>query len=392
MKATLSRIVWRTLQSKIFDGVRPKICRTHVFLLEGKTKRSNFDLSTLVFAKREIAHYFSKLYSEKPEIRNLGTSTFDNIPFITASMRPDIVFVAASRILSEFLLSKTFLILPQINFSLDISDAWNSIYARMHRHKRKAIRRIEKLGYTYKITRESEKLRTFCDQMYRPRILHRHGKSAEVVSFAECERLFRSGGLLLVKLDGKSVSGAIYVHHGDELYIPMLGVEQMDNYFSKQVAALYFTILWARKQGYKKIDYGSCRPFLNDGIFRFKKEWGMKMKPVEGKDARIFAIKLCNFENQTIDFLLDNPFVFERGEHLKGFVILNSVKDSHSTYRVSGLSGLLVLSSIHNHPSFQFTKLHKLSLEGDSSHTPASLSPLLKIISEKGYEVHTLEF
>ena len=388
----VKRIVWRVIQTRFFNEVRPRICHTRVFQIEGKTKRSNYDLSTLVFAKKEIAHYFSKLsYSEEPEIKYLGKTTIHDIPFIITSTKPDIVFVDAGTIFSEFLLSKEFFVLPYIDFTLDIFDPWDSIYARMDRDKRRRIRKIEKLGYTYEITRDFEKFRLFYYEMYLPHISKRYGKSAQIVSFAEFEKLFRSGGLLLVKLNGKYVSGAIHVIRGKTIYIPILAVREVDEYLAKGAshAPLYFLILWAKQHGFEKIDYGSCNPFLKDGLFLYKKAWGMKIRPVNGQDAKVFAIKFCNFRKATREFLVDNPFIFTDSENLKGLVISDSnAEDLYRTYHVPGLSDLFVLCSTSNTPN----SLHRLSLECDSVQISPPLSFLTKRASKRGFDAYCLDF
>jgi len=393
--SAISRIVWRTIQTRIFDKTRPKICHTPIFQLKGQTKRSNHDLSIIVFAVRELAEYFSKLiYAEEPEIKLLGKTTYQDIPLVIANSNPDIALVNASGIFSEFLLSNRFFILPYIDFTLDVSDSLDSILAGISRKKRKRIREIEKLGYTYEITKDSEKLKSFYNEMYVPRILNRHGKSAQTVCFSECQRLFRSGGLLLVELDGKYISGAIYVPHGNELYIPMLGISKIDEYLTRGGhAALYFLILWAKQQGYEKIDYSFSNPFLKDGIFQYKKEWGMKIRPIKGRDAKIFAIKLCNFREGTQDFLKENPFICTDGEDLKGLVVLDSnIRDWYNTYYVPGLSGLIVLSLIRYPPRSQLTQLHKFPLKDDFSQISLPLSFLTEIASERVYDVYHLDF
>jgi len=394
-RTIISRIVWRAIQPRIFDKIRPKIYRANVFLLEGKTKRSNHDLSIMFSAKKEIIEYFSKLsYAEKPKIKYFEKHTFQNIPSIIGKTNPDVVFVEANESFSEFFFSNKFFILPSVNFTLDLSDPWDSIYARMNRSKRWMIHQVEKLGYTYETTKDFEKLKLFYYEMYLPYILKKHNKSAQVVSFAEFKRLFRGGGLLLVKLNGEYVSGLVYTLHNDEVYVPILAVNETCDHLKKGAgyAALYFLILFAKGEGYKKLDYGSWYPFLKDGLFLYKKAWGMSIRSKTWRDEKIYAIKFCNFNEGARDFLLDNPFIFTDAENLRGLVLLDSdIEDLHKIY-VSGLTGLIVLCPTHNPPDQQFTQLNKLSLKEDSSLVSSSLGFFIKIASKEGYEAYHIDF
>lgn len=393
LRKSANRIVWRIIQPNLFAGIRPRIYRTPVFLIRGKTKRSKYELSTLIFAKKEIAHYFSKFFSEEPIIQDLGETTFNKASAIIAEKKPDVVFAAANRILSNFFLASSLVLLPQIDFCLDISASWDSIYSVIHNGKLRSIRKIQADNYSYEITRDYEKLRWFYHEMYLPQILHKHGSSSEPVSYAESERLFRKGGLFLVKLNDEYVSGAIYVTNGVKVYIPMLSAKYAENSptHNAGIAALYLLVVWAKQQGYKEINYGSCQPFFKDTVFQYKKEWGMKMTSIEGDCARIFALKLCTFSNGAIDFLLDAPFVFENNKNLEGFAVLGSNTDIHKNYYVPGLSRLVFLNLTSNLRNIQSKQLQKLS----SKNNPDQFSPiglLLEQAATKGYEAYTVDF
>jgi hypothetical protein len=388
-------IVWRVIKTRPFNRIRPRICHSPVFKLEGKTKRSNYNLEALIFANEATAHYFSKItYSKEPELKNLGKTTYQNIPLIIANTRPDIVFLKISSVFSEYFTSRDFFTLPYVDFVLDISDSWNAIYTRIYRSKRKTIRKIRELECKYEITKNHEKLKSFYSQMYRPHILEKHDKSAEVVSYSESKRLFRRGGLLLVEIQGRLASGAVYVDRGDELYIPLLGTNPPNHALTKDAgsAALFALIMLARQQGYKRLDYGSSKPFLKNGNFLYKKEWGMKIRPMTDKETSLFAIKFCNFEKATIDFMLDNPFIFQDGPNLKGLAILDSDESPNHTYYVPGLSGLVALSPMNDNPKLELEPMQRLSLENNISKVPLPLRYLLKLASQKRYDSYYTSF
>jgi hypothetical protein len=392
IKEFVHRFIWRLLKSRFFNGIRPVVCHIPSFLIEGETRRGRRNLSIIIFARIEVVEYFTKrIFADYPSINYLGRKTFQEIPKVITRYNPDVVIANANDSFSEFFRSKLFFVSPLVDFTLDISDSWDAILARTSRSKRKRIRRIQKLGYDFEVTNDLERLKLFYQKMYVPRILKRHEKAARVVSFAECERLFRSGGLLLVKSKfGENISGAIYVPRGDELYIPTLGISNVDQHLTEGGhAALYFLILWAKQQGFKIIDYSICKPFLSDGIFRYKKEWGMKIKPYKGQDAEIYAIKFLNFKEGAREFLLNNPLIISNGD-LKGLVLLDhSIQDLRSAYYTPGLSGLFVLSPIQGTSNPQ---LKRISLKNNKCEIAPTLRSFISLAHENGYEVFLLDF
>jgi hypothetical protein len=370
------------------------LCHFQAYYIEGKSKRANNSFSALVFGPQETAHLFSKIsFSQRSELRDLGNVLLNNIPATVSKIKPDMVFLAANSVFSDFFLSKNFFVLPQLNFILDISGSVESTLSRMDQSKRRLLHKIEKLAYSYEITYDIEKLKMFYNKMYSPHILSRHGKSAELVSFNECKRFLGKGGLLLAKLDDNYVSGALFVRNKDELYVPILAVNEPDKNLKKGVglAPLYFLIRWGRKMGFKWIDYGSCQPFLKNGLFRYKKEWGMQLRSIKNNKSRFLAIKFCNSSDGTIDFLIENPFIFENKNQLEGITVPLSNENLLKTYKVPGLTKLIVLNFTFNLKKIWLEQLQRLNLENDNDKLTPPLVSLLELFSRKGYEAYSLD-
>jgi hypothetical protein len=195
--------------------------------------------------------------------------------------------------------------------------------------------------------------------MYLPHILKRHKESATPSTYYELKKCFRNGGLIIVKQNGMYVSGLLYSKYKDKMQNICSGIyEGKDEYYAKDAvqAARYFLIQWTRQQGCKEIDHGLSNPFMKDGVFTYKRGWGMKAKLNDDTlRSSIFALKLCNFENVVREFLANNPFIFTDSNRLRGLVFLNSenpteetLKRLHHLYYTRGLSDLVVISYLAN--------------------------------------------
>ena len=390
---TLADIVWRIVRTSPFDSIRPEICHSSVYQLEGKTKPSKSNLSTIIFGKKESAEYFSKLiYVDEPQIKFLGKRTFSDIPLFVEKVTGDLTIVESNWSFSRFLFNNGFLILPQINFALDITDSLEIIQSRMASSKVRRINKIVKAGYTCEITKDPEKLRSFYYDMYLPHMFARHGKSARPVSFSECKKLFLKGDLMLIKQNQEGVAGIILVPHGNELYQPLIAVKNANKQITLgSYAATYYTIIFGKQKGYASVDFGDAPPFLRDGLFQYKKEWGMQIRPAMGYNAQVFGIRFSNLSEAVKDFLSTNPFIFMDGRNLGGLILLN-IADRFSTNfsNILGLSSLFVLSSDLNHLNLANSQLKKLTIEDHNAQTNTSLNYLINLCHERDCAVYNL--
>lgn len=328
---------------RLFNRVRPRISHTKSFILEGKTK-ANLDLSILVFANYEnIVHYISKLtYSAEPQITPLGRVTYKDISSIIANKKPDIVFAEFDDVFKE-VFSKTFLILPRVNFSLDISPPVEAIIARMMRIRRRSIQKIEQLPYSYEVTKSLDKLKYFYDKIYLPFTLE--GTKTDIARLTPIETVkewLQKGELLFVKSNGTHLSGLLYNPENGTMHCRLIAYSEG----MAGQAALFHLIKTAKKKGYTKVNYGETSPFINDGLFFYKKSWGMEMKP-KIKNYKVLGVKFCNFEKAVQGFLIDNPFIFTDFENLTGLVHLSSgdinPHSLHHKYYTPGMHKLMIL-------------------------------------------------
>lgn len=387
----LRNIFWRFITTRLFDSIRPRICHSCVYRLEGKTKPSESNLSAIIFGRKESAEYFSKLiYIDEPKFEFLGKRALSDIPSFVDKATEDLIIVETNWFFSRFLLDNGFLILPQINFVLDITDSLETIQSRMASSKIRRINKLVKSSYTYEITKDPAKLQSFYYEMYLPHMFARHGKSARPVNFSECKKLFLKGSLMLIKLGQEYISGIILVPHGNELYQPLMAVKNIDKQITLgSYAATYYTIILGKQKGYASIDFGDAPPFLQDGLFQYKKEWGMKMKPSKRRDAQVLAIKFGNFGNGTRDFISANPFIFIENEEPKGLAIFEPKENLQKAYHAPGLSDLIVICSTRE--SLQLKQRYKSILGVDPGQN-ALLGSMLKIASKEGYEAYNLKF
>jgi len=250
------------------------------------------------------------------------------------------------------------MIIPEwVLFMFDLSKpsekVWNLSKSK-NKSLRENIRKFRQHNYSYTITRDPAQFEYFYNQMYLPYVEGRFGEITAKAGFRQMERIFEKGQILLVKKGNEYVSGGVVRVEGNTVFFPFLGIlgGKLEYLKGGALTALYyFTILWAKETGCKWLDFGHCRSFLKDGVFNYKKHWGMEIK-ISRRYRNIFGMKICNVHQGVQSFLEKDPFIFIDQEKLKGLIFiddayplpLEEVESLLMTHSISGLDSLLIVS------------------------------------------------
>ena len=140
------------------------------------------------------------------------------------------------------------------------------------------MRKVRREGFTIEQKSLPEDWDEFYASMVAPQALVRHGPSAWIPSRQLMSELSRAGILHFITRGGERVAGLCTVPRGNTLWLAISGVRQGDPLLLQQgagFATFWLTIEWARSQGYEYLDAGRTGPFVNDGLQRYKRTWGL---------------------------------------------------------------------------------------------------------------------
>jgi hypothetical protein len=242
-----------------------------------------------------------------------------------------------------------------LRWTLDISPSIEDISAAFSRDLRSCdLRRVARRGFTSKIARDADHLAMFYEDMYAPTVRAIPSDIAIIEPFDTILSAFRAGFLLFVMDGDQYVAGGVICPAQDTLRCTWLGImggrPQLRR--SGVIAALcWFSILFGKENGFKTLDMGVSRPFLNDGLYRFKRKWGTTVKKDGGPDQEI-GFAFASLTSSVEAFLSDNPIVFDHRGSLWGLVSpredgagdkarLAGLRRQHSS---PGLRGLIALT------------------------------------------------
>ena len=334
--------------------------RLPIYLIQGKEKWGGESLTTLYLGdERGLLFLSDLLYLADPRKENLGKIFIWRIESRTNSHLPrsDLIFIKIDGFFSKSLSRGGLVIIPEwILFMLDLSRPLPELKKLPpNKSLRENLRIFRRHNYSYEITHDPVKFKYFYDHMYYPYVMGRYGKITSGTDFKKMERIFRNGQLLLVKKGEDYISGLLIVRISREImFAYSLGITEGSIEYLRAgalTALYYFVILWAKERGYKWLDFGECRSFLNDGVLNYKKSWGMEMK-ISRRLMNIFGMKICNFHSGVRNFLENKPFIFMDQEKLKGLILVGQnhpptveeVQSLVKTYSISGLDSLAILS------------------------------------------------
>jgi hypothetical protein len=227
------------------------------------------------------------------------------------------------------------------------------IISRWKKREEENLRKIKKYQYICEVGSDREKLHFFYHKMYLPYIVPRYGKFTLLASFGYMDNLLQKGELLLIKRENEYISGVLITTGTSPPFVAFLGVKDGRKDLVKlgAISALYYySILWAKERGYTQLDFGHCRPFLNDGVLLYKKRWGMRINRSQSKH-RMLYLSINRLNPYLRKFFINNPLVYEDHGQLKGLLFLQrndlptekESEDLKRKYFISGLKGFTVI-------------------------------------------------
>lgn len=373
--------------------------KTPVFLIEGTMNNDNSLTTTLFIGREQSAYQFAHLVF--PEIRRilfLGKVLFCQVD-PSSLPEADIVVIKAKWSKAGRCRECGYLLLPNLSSTLDLRKSIGEIIRGMSRRRRRDVKKLESYCYTYTICRNKEEdFDFFYWKMYLPYIKRRFDKAAQLSNYQTLKACYvRNGGIIFVKKGEKPNTGILFQIRGKTLYALVFGVCEGNQNFVKDLAgqaALFFLIKWAKAKGMKSLNYGRTVPFYNDGIFRFKKEWGMSVE--EHADQPFCALKLNPHSKRSPSFLQQNPCIIYDEGAMKGVILLNhkpgekELQHIRSKHLLQKLNSVIVVCCSPNKSSSKITEV--LNTENGFQDVIKPLSNLYLLLQKQGISVDMHEF
>lgn len=289
------------------------------YIVTGIEKESGKRICFLYIGNEKFPLFLSDLlFVESPKVDRIGTVFVWRLQRIVDGLSRDIdaVLVSCDTFYRRWLSKAGLIVFPHmVDMALDISQSFDEFYKGLSNSAKSDVRKVNREGYSYEILSDIDSLRSFYNKMYLPLIQSRFADKPMYTPPFLFFRLLQMTGyrLLIVKdTNGNAVSGCFFSVKDDEVFSRYNGVFEGDVGLitvGAESALYYFLIDWAKKNGFNKVDLGYCRPFLHDGVFRYKQKWGALMR-LNGGTLRtdLFGLRIAKKDSVLHDFFQRNPF------------------------------------------------------------------------------------
>ena len=239
---------------------------------------------------------------------------------------------------------------------IDTSADWEVIKSRFHKKKRQISNNIPARGVmSFRISRDAGDFDFFYHRMHLPHIRKQFGERSDIDSYEFMKEYFSRGFLLLVMMDGQSVTGALSLVENGVLIFRRTGVLDGNEEHIRsgaQMALYYFQLLLAKEWRLRELDTMSCRPFLNDSVYRTKREWGAAVYPDRWTGNRVYYF-VPRYSGAAARFFANNPAIVNTEDGLMGIAGMDGPagiseetgRDLYRRFHAPGLGGLLLVSS-----------------------------------------------
>ncbi len=183
---------------------------------------------------------------------------------------------------------------------------------------RSDMRYIAKQGLTWSVSHLPSDLEIHLARDYAPYTRLRHGGDAFVHSKSQIRKLFRQGGLLVVKKEGKPIAGLVFETRGTTLRMWTIACANGDpaHLNSRALAAIYsFSFEYARSLGLAFVDMRGCRPSTTDKLFFVKQKWGGVVRE-NPEIAFDYLVHWPKPNHAVVQFFSRSPLIFRDGRNL----------------------------------------------------------------------------
>lgn len=298
---------------------------------------------------------YKTIETSKIWIWNLGRKINDNRRLC------NLIIMKDNKNVRRFVDTKKMFALPVwIGWKVDISGEISAI-VKQDKSLQSDIRRIRKNKLTFEVTNNETDFEEFYQKMYIPYITSVHGDQASLTTYDDMKNHFAECDLIVVGKDKDKMGGMLIRYENDMPRLWSIGVTdaRVDYLRAGVIGALYyFSVIHLKEKGHDAVHYGATRAFLNDGVLRYKKKWGVQ---IANQPKNVFLIQIESISSKLKAFLSKNPFIHMEEGILQGAVFINSTEPPSDVeiqrfgkdYFLKGLSGLNLYLFGHDRQSLE---------------------------------------
>ncbi len=345
------------IKQKLYPTVSKFVSRTT--LLEGRLKGGGSSFKCLVVGNSSFTEYLkARMYEEPPVVLQRRRIWIPSLKKLICSKTDTFdlcIAVLPKAYESTFHGLYDYKCTEEVQQIIDTSGSWEDVRSRFSSTKRKVSNRVtERYGLGYRISTDVEEFDYFYHRMFVPHIKKRFGELSAIDSYGEMKEFFLKGRLLFVTKGSEAVAGALSLVEDGTLVFRRTGVLDGDETHIEgggQQALYYFQLKYANEHNLRAVDTMMSAPFLNDGVYINKREWGATVMPDTKSQTWVYFFHAAPSE-KTARFFENNPTIVHSDKGLKGIIgvsndmetSISAISDLARRYQARGLEGFTIVT------------------------------------------------
>ncbi len=293
---------------------------TKTILVSGRLKTSDTELRCLFIAPSLFTDNVAEIVFREPP--TILRKQFVLTPFLRwyiKKSKPDFDICITSLAKGYSFIVRpisTFVGQSLVNQKIDTRQGWEGIRANLSRRIRTRVNSFEaKYGLSSVLSEDPSDLEVFYHQMFVPYSVARFGKRAVIDTFQQMKTLFTGGFLIFILKNGERIAGVLCRAGKQRLTYFRAGIMNGDEAMLEcgaMTAVYYYMMDYAVKNGLHELDALGSKPFLNDGVYRYKASWGAFAEPYEDQYVRTIHYVCGERSHQVASFFQALPTVMIR--------------------------------------------------------------------------------
>lgn len=226
------------------------------------------------------------IYDKIPQLTPVTHISLLNLKSAIEPLKADydvVLVMAPYRVLRPLANKEGLLTTSHINMEINTQRSWEDIQRNFRQDSvKKQLRKLNAANFDYVHTTELVDFDHFYHNIYQPFVKERFGQVANISSQQELSLIFSVGWLVQFRQADELRGGALNFVKANTLYNYVIGMPTVLTEAERtqvMTANYYYSIQKAIAEGYRAVNLGWTRPFLNDGIALYKRKWGAEVVP-----------------------------------------------------------------------------------------------------------------
>ena len=294
------------------------------FLIKGKEKKSGHSLSILFRGNIESIQFLLEYFIKDTDVVKIEKNIKLNVS--KSKNEHDLELIQSDSFFTGYFQRKGYLVFPEnISMRLKVSQSLDTIISQVSSSIVEDLKKAEKMRYVVEITDDYEKFLIFYEQMYKPYATWKHKSKKRIATFASIKHLWLQGAkILLIKKGKEYIFGGIFLKENKKIITHYAGLSTGKfHHLQHGIMAFSYSALIniAKKMKCDRIDFGTAKPFFQDGLLKYKAKWRMNITQTPSYLSDVFGLKINKKSESVKNIFLNNPFIFYHDQSLAVAII-----------------------------------------------------------------------